>query len=72
MCACLPTYTYVFHMCGGQKKASDPLKLELWIVINHHRDARKFSARGSGKPSFFTTKPYFPPLNRIFLKSKMH
>lgn len=35
----LPTHIYVHHVClvpTGQKRASDPLKLELWMVVSYH------------------------------------
>ena len=25
---------------GGQKKVSDPLELEFWMIVNHHVGAR--------------------------------
>ena len=34
---CVSEYDYV-HQCyghGGQKRASDPLELELWVVVSH-------------------------------------
>jgi len=29
-------HPFVFSACGGQWKASDPLELELWMIVNHH------------------------------------
>lgn len=34
------TCMYVPVTCGGQKKVSDALELELWIIVSHHMDAR--------------------------------
>lgn len=34
---------FVDYMCSthrGQKRASDPLELELWMVVSHHTGAR--------------------------------
>ena len=34
----------VYHVCtdaqGGQKRALDPLELELWVIVSHHVSAR--------------------------------
>lgn len=32
--------TYVSGVCGGQKRAQDALKMELWMAVNYYVDAR--------------------------------
>lgn len=44
VCVCLHIYAHMYTCApdtlGGQKKASDTLKLELWMLINPHGGAR--------------------------------
>jgi hypothetical protein len=52
--------------CRGQKRVSDPLELDLWIVVSHHVDAGtepELSARASEQVPLSTG----PPLQRVAL-----
>lgn len=34
--ACIYVYHVCAHVCGGQKRASDTLELEIWLLVSHH------------------------------------
>lgn len=60
----------VHHMhawaCGGQKKALDPLKLELWSAVSHHVGARKTKSQGLFRSS--DTELTQSPRHRVVLQ----
>lgn len=39
LCVCLHT-ACVSRICGAQKRAADPLELELQVVVSCHEDAK--------------------------------
>jgi hypothetical protein len=58
VCGCLAAYLYVYHVCNAlkvQKRASDPLELDLQGHMRHHVDAgtRTWVLCQSSKDSFF-------------------
>lgn len=47
---------------GGQKKAPDPLKLELWMIVSHHVDAGNQTWVLCMSNKYSTTEPSSQPL----------
>lgn len=56
VCLHMCLYTIcMFGACGGQKRVSGPVELELEKVVSHHMDAAQ------EKPVFLTTEPSLQP-----------
>jgi hypothetical protein len=57
---------FMLGVCGNQKRASEPLILELQLFINHHESAGIESGPMQGQEVLFTIKPSIESLNKNF------
>ena len=58
---------------GGQKKASDPLELELWMFINHHIGVGNKTQVLCKRNKYSLLLSHLSiPLTGFFLKSQKH
>jgi hypothetical protein len=67
LAACMSVYH--MHTQGayaGRKKASNPMKLELWRFVNHHVGLGNRSQVLCRSNKYSTTEPSLQPLHSIF------